>query len=79
MADTLILGPGTLAHVTLPDSKQPVILYRHKAGLGVRHAGNLTVDGRRVQDRAVLGPTASVAGDDFAFAIETIGTRMGRL
>ncbi|HEV3238506.1 MAG TPA: FHA domain-containing protein, partial [Gemmataceae bacterium] len=79
MADTLILGPGTQSHVMLPDLKHPVILYRHKAGLGVRHAGNLIVDGRQVKDRAVLGSTASVTGDDFAMAIESVGNRMGRL
>jgi hypothetical protein len=79
MADTLILGPGTQSHVMLPDLKQPVILYRHKAGLGVRLAGNMTVDGRKVQDRAILGSAASVTGDDFALAIESVGNRMGRL
>jgi hypothetical protein len=79
MADTLILGPGTQSHVMLPDLKQPVIFYRHKAGLGVRHAGNLVLDGRKVQERAILGPAATITGDDFALAIETVGNRMGRL
>src|SRR5260370_17787555 len=79
MADTLILGPGTQSHVILPDLKQPVIFYPHKAGLGVRHAGNLVLDGRKVQERAVLGPAATITGDDFALAIETVGNRMGRL
>jgi hypothetical protein len=79
MADTLILGPGTQSHVMLPDLKQPVIFYRHKAGLGVRHAGNLVLDGRKVQERAVLGSAATITGDDFALAIETVGNRMGRL
>jgi tetratricopeptide (TPR) repeat protein len=79
MADTLILGPGTQSHVMLPDLKQPIILYRHKAGLGVRLAGTMTVDGRKVQDRAILGLAASVTGDDFALAIESVGNRMGRL
>ena len=48
MAETLILGPGPQAHVTMPDLKQPVILFRHKDGLGLRHAGPLTVNGQRV-------------------------------
>jgi tetratricopeptide (TPR) repeat protein len=79
MADTLVLGPGTQVHVPLPELKQPVILYRHRAGLGVRYGGEFRVDGRPVQDRAILGPVASIAGDEFAFAIESVGTRMGRL
>jgi tetratricopeptide (TPR) repeat protein len=79
MADTLVLGPGAQAHVTMPWLKNPVVLFRHKDGLGVRGAGNLTIDGRRAQDRALLGPTATVAGDEFAFAVEPVGTRMGRV
>src|SRR5262249_48549878 len=65
MGDTLVLGPGPQSHVPLPDAKQPVVLYRGKEGLGVRHAGNLAVNGQRVKDRAPLGPSANVSGDDF--------------
>jgi hypothetical protein len=54
MADTLILGPGTHVHVVVPDLPQPVILYRHKEGLGVRWVGEFTVDGQRHKDRALL-------------------------
>jgi len=79
MADTLLMGPGAHSHVVLPDAKESVILYRSKDGLGVRYAGDLTVDGRRVAEKAVLGPNAVVAGDEFAFAVEPLGTRMGRL
>jgi tetratricopeptide (TPR) repeat protein len=78
MADTLVLGPGPQVHVTLPDIQQPVVLFRHKDGLGVRYGGNLTVNGRRCQERGLLEPNATVTGDDFAFAVESIGTRMGR-
>jgi len=78
MADTLLLGPGANVHVTMPDLKQPVVLFRHKDGLGVRYAGSLTVDGQRYQERGVLGETSTVVGDDFAFAIEPVGMRLGR-
>jgi tetratricopeptide (TPR) repeat protein len=77
MADALLLGPGPQMHVTVPQLKQPVVLFRHKDGLGVRYGGNLIVDGRPCRDRCVLSPAASVAGDDFAFALEPAGTRMG--
>src|SRR5262249_55237072 len=66
MADTLILGSGPQAHVPVPGLKQPVVLFRHKDGLGVRCVGGLTVNGQKTRDRALLGTTATVAGEDFA-------------
>jgi hypothetical protein len=72
MADTLVLGPSTQAHVTIPDIRQPVILFRQKEGLGVRFVGNLVVDGQPCRERATLGPNSRVQGDDFAFAVEPI-------
>ena len=78
MADTLVLGPGPQAHVPMPDLQQPVVLYRHQEGLAVRYGGNLYVEGRRCHERAELGRHATVTGDDFAFAIEPVGTGMGR-
>jgi hypothetical protein len=74
MADTLVLGPGSQAHVAMPDLQQPVVLYRHREAMGVRYQGNLCVDGQRCQERAELRPTSTVTGDDFAFAIEPVGT-----
>lgn len=78
MADTLLLGPGAHAHVELPDCKQTIVLYRHKDTLGIRCPGEFTLNGQRCEDRGLLGAHATVTGDDFALAIETIGTRMGR-
>jgi tetratricopeptide (TPR) repeat protein len=76
MADTLLLGPGSQVHVTVPDLKQPVVLYRHKDGLGVRSPGPLVIDGQRCQERGLLRPTSSVSGEDFCFAVEPLGSRM---
>jgi FHA domain len=79
MADTLVLGPGPQAHVIMPELNEPVVLYRHKDGLGVRYGGNLYVDGQRCRERGCLRSTSTVAGDDFAFAVEPVGTGTGRL
>jgi FHA domain len=79
MADTLVLGPGSQVHVPMPDLEQPIVLYRHKEGLGVRYAGTLNVDGQRCGERGLLRPNSTVTGDDFAFAIEPVGTGLGRL
>jgi hypothetical protein len=77
MADTLVLDNSEQAHVSVPDLKKPLILYRHKDGLGVRHAGRLTVNGARAAQRALLPSLATVQGEEIAFAIESVGTRMG--
>jgi tetratricopeptide (TPR) repeat protein len=73
MADTLILGPGSQVHVSMPDLKQPLIFYRYKNGLGVRHVGNLLLNGQPVRERGLLEPGATVSGDDFSLALEAVG------
>ena len=78
MADTLVLGPGSQVHLSMPDLQEPIILYRHQDGLGVRHVGNLTIDGQRYAERGLLGPKSTVTGDDFAFTIEPVGMELGR-
>lgn len=79
MADTLLIGPGNQVHVSVPDLKQSLVLYRQKDGLGVRCPGAFTVDGQRVQDRAILRPNSTVSGEDFAFALEPLGMQLGRV
>ncbi len=78
MADTLVLGPDSQVHVAMPDLQQPIVLYRHKDELGVRHAGNLSIDGQRCTERGLLRANSTVTGDDFAFTIEPVGTELGR-
>jgi tetratricopeptide (TPR) repeat protein len=78
MADTLVLGPGSQVHVPMPDVLEPIILYRHTNGLGIRHAKNVTIDGQRCGERGLLRPNSTVSGDDFAFTIEPVGTELGR-
>jgi len=79
MADTLVLGPGTQVHVAMPDLQQPIVLYRQKDGLAVRYGGDLTIDGQKCHERGSLRPNSTVTGDDFAFAIEPVGTGTGRM
>jgi tetratricopeptide (TPR) repeat protein len=74
MADSLVLGPGPDAHIALPDVKAPVVLYRHKDGLGIRAAGKLVVNGEPCQEHGILGADATVQGDDFSLAIEAANT-----
>src|SRR5262245_39979726 len=78
MADTLVLGPGSRAHVQLPGAREPVVLYRHKDGLGVRGGGSVKVDGQPVEQRRLLGWSGTVAGDEFAFTLEAVGAQLGR-
>jgi hypothetical protein len=74
MADTLVLGNGPEAHVTVHDLKEPIILFRQRRaggdGLGMRHKGALKVNGEVSKGRALLGAKATVSGDDVSFAVE---------
>jgi tetratricopeptide (TPR) repeat protein len=79
MSDTLVLGPGEHVHVCLPERKQNVVLYRHKDGLGIRYGGTFHVDGHACKDKAMLGPSSAVAGEDFGFALEQVGPRWLRV
>lgn len=78
MGDALVIGPGPQAHVAVPDMDAPVVLFRHKDGIGVRGRGQLTVDGERCTDKAMLRPRSVVTGEEIAFAIEPAGTRLGQ-
>jgi hypothetical protein len=78
MADTLVLGPGPQAHVIMPDVQHPVILFRTRDGLGIRCQGKLAVDGHSCNQRGTLGPNSTVAGEDFALAVEPVSARAGR-
>jgi tetratricopeptide (TPR) repeat protein len=76
MADTLVLGSGEQAHVTVPDLKEPIILFRNKDGLGYRHKGGLVINGRKSPERGSLSAQATVWGDDISFALEPVGLRL---
>jgi hypothetical protein len=78
MAEAIILGSGSQVHVPVPGMKQPFVFFRHKDGLGYRHAGVLNINGQKCVERGVLGPHTTVAGEEFSFAIEPVGTRMGQ-
>lgn len=70
MADTLVLGPTTQAHVVIPDLPQQLVLFRQKTGLGIRYGAGFTVDGQKCQDRSNLGPNSRVVIDEVCFAVE---------
>jgi tetratricopeptide (TPR) repeat protein len=70
MAETLVISSGPQAHIVVPDLKQPVVLFRQRDVLGVRHQGEFTVNGQRSNGRAFLPVVANVSGQDIAFAIE---------
>jgi hypothetical protein len=74
MGDTVVLGRGPQCHVEIPELKKPLVLFRNKDGLGVKYANGFTVDGQRQQERAALGASSHVSGEEFAFALEPVGT-----
>lgn len=70
MGDTLVIGPSSQAHIAAPALKAPIVLFRHKDGLGIRCRSPLTVDGKSCVDKILLGPRSLVSGEDIAFAVE---------
>jgi hypothetical protein len=77
MADTLVLGPGSQVHVTVPELKEPVILFRNKDRLGIRWGRPLTINGQPSTGRCLLDATASVIAGDCVFSVEPAGPRLG--
>jgi hypothetical protein len=71
MAEALILG-GPAPHIAIPGLEAPIVLFRHKDGLGMRYPNELLVNGQPSKGRTVLPPVASVAGDEVSFAVEPL-------
>jgi hypothetical protein len=78
MADTLVLGDGPQVHIQVPDLSQPLVLFRQKDTLGIRHAGKLYINGHTSGERLLLSdPQATVNGENISFAIEPVAARLG--
>lgn len=73
MAETLVMGPEPQAHIVLPEVAEPIVLFRHKDGLGVKHTGAMIMDGKPCRDKAILGRNSRVTGSEFSFALEPLG------
>ncbi|MFO0925617.1 MAG: hypothetical protein U0736_01090 [Gemmataceae bacterium] len=70
MAETVVLGPGEQAHVPIDDLPSPLVVFRHRDGLGLRSPIPLRLNGQPITGRALLPPHAALATDAVAFAIE---------
>lgn len=78
MADTLVLGDGPQVHVSVPELKQPLVLFRQKDTVGIRHNGKLCINGRTSGERLLLSdPHATVSGENISFALEPVAARLG--
>jgi FHA domain-containing protein len=73
MADTLVIGPQTQAHVQAPDMTDSLILYRKKNGLAARWPGVLTINGTKYQERGPLDPGSTLVTDQISLALERVG------
>lgn len=77
MADTLVLGNSAQAHVTIPELRTPLVLFRNKDQLGLRSEGTLTIDGHKSTGRCLLEANAHVTTDEIAFSLEPAAPRLG--
>src|SRR5262249_23705832 len=72
MAETVVLGPGSQSHVVIADLPQPIIFYRAKEGLAVRHAGELAINGLACRQRGDLSPGARIQAGDWSMTLEAL-------
>lgn len=70
MAETLVFGPGEQTHVQVAELSSPLVLFRHRDGLGLRCSSELRINGQAVTGRATLPARATVSGADLSFALE---------
>jgi hypothetical protein len=50
--------------------KRPLVLFRHREGLGARLPGEARVNGQPASGRTLLPACATIAGEDISFAVE---------
>jgi hypothetical protein len=72
MADTLVLGPGRHVHVSMPELKEPLVLFRQENGLGIRGGSQVAINGQSVGERGLLEMGARVVGEEFSLALEAV-------
>jgi hypothetical protein len=70
MAETLVLSAEHQAHVSIAELKHPIVLFRNRDGLGMRHQGEMRVNGQASTGRIALPAQATIHGADIGFAIE---------
>jgi hypothetical protein len=72
MADTLVIGPTTQAHIQVPEMTQPLILYRNKHGLAARWSGNLQINGATHRERGPLEPGSTLSTEQITLALDRV-------
>lgn len=72
MAESCVLGPGAGSHVVCRDWTKEAVLFRQGNTLRCRVSGPFSVDGCPAVDRADLGPSSQVLGEDFSFSLEQL-------
>jgi hypothetical protein len=70
MAQTLILGPQTSAHVPAPELKERVVIVRDGAGLAVKSSAPIRVGAEIVRDRAPLKIGVPTTIEDMTLTLE---------
>ena len=72
MADSFVLGPRPHSHVVCRKWREDVIVYRHDNDLFCRSLGDLEIDGHAHHNKGPLTRGSRVAGDCFAFCLESV-------
>jgi FHA domain-containing protein len=70
MAQTLILGPQTSAHVPVPELKERVVLVREGNGLAVKSESPIRIGHEMIRDRATLKLGVPTTIEDVTLTLE---------
>ena len=70
--DTIILGPGSQAHIRCPRWEHEVILVRRDGGWFCRSFAEFSIDDKVVELEGEMAPNSRVDGKDFSFSLETL-------
>lgn len=69
LSESLIFGKEK-SHVRVSSLRQPVMVFKSRGGLSVRHAGRMTLHGKQITDRAELPFDTPLLLDELGMALE---------
>jgi hypothetical protein len=69
LSESLLFGPNQ-AHVRVSSLREPVLIFKGRNGLSVRHAGRMTLHGKPIADRADLPFDSPLLLDELGMALE---------
>ncbi len=70
LADACVIGPNPGSHVTCPEWKHELLMFRHGAGWCFRTLAEVDVNGQKTQGSIPLVAGMRLRGEDFSLSVE---------